>query len=64
MTETEKIQGTINSLFFFNSKVSDLEKEKIAKWYLSLSTREKNNVEILMKEARDEANFDSYQGDI
>lgn len=64
MTEKEKIKGTISDLFFFDSKVSQLKKEEVVKWFLSLTPREMNNVKILIQEAKDEENFFAEQREI
>jgi hypothetical protein len=52
-----KINGS--GLFFFNSSVNDKIKIEVLNWYNELSQRERDYINILRNEAREESEWDS-----
>jgi len=62
LTHNEDDSINVSGLFFFDSHINNKLKIEIAKWYKSLGQTEREYVDILIREARDEEQFFS-QGD-
>lgn len=57
ISKKEKLLISNSGLFFFNTSLDNKIKLEIIEWYNSLSDRDKNFVDILRREAADEATY-------